>query len=94
MLKIGVKYCGGCNPVYDRVEMIQRIQSHFKDRYLFIRYDEPGIDAMILINGCHRVCSIHDLPPLGISSYSITGENDFKNLIDYLLSLDEKGDRR
>lgn len=94
MLRVGLKYCGGCNPAYDRVEMIQQIQARCPDRYLFLRYDEPEIDAMVFINGCHRACAIQDLPPSEISSYSVTGKSDFKNLIAYLLSLDEKGDGR
>jgi hypothetical protein len=93
MKKIGVKYCGGCNPAYERVEMVQRVQSQLKDQFFFLRHDEPGIVAMVLLSGCHRACASQDLHPTEISFYSVTGENDFKNLIDNLTSLHEKGDR-
>ncbi|MBM4278644.1 MAG: hypothetical protein FJ130_12310 [Deltaproteobacteria bacterium] len=92
MLRIGAKYCGGCNPSYERVAIVQRAQSRLKDRFLFLRHDEPDIEVMVLLSGCHRACANQDLHPTEISSYSVTGENDFKDLIDYLTSLQEKGD--
>lgn len=92
MLRIGVKYCGGCNPAYDRVEMIHRIRTEYQDRYLFLRYDEPKIDVIIFINGCLRACTTQDFRPSAISSYWVTKESDFIDLIEYLRSLDKKGD--
>jgi len=38
--RIGIKYCGGCNPIYERIEMIQRVQSGLDDR--FIKNDFKG----------------------------------------------------
>lgn len=74
--------------------MVQRIKSQYQNRFLFHDHGEQEIDGMILINGCLRACSIHELPSLKFSSYSVTGESDFQNLIEYLLSLDEKGEGR
>jgi len=91
--RIGIKYCGGCNPGYERVEMIEQVRFRFNDRFLFFRHDEPDIEVMILLSGCHRACATQDLNPTEISRYSVTGENDFENLIDCLTSLHEKGDR-
>ena len=85
--RIGVKYCGGCNPTYERVNMLQQVQSLFKDQLLFRRHDEPDIEFIVLLSGCHRACAGQDLHPMEISYYSLTGENDFKNLIDYLMSV-------
>ena len=90
--KIGIKYCGGCNPGYERVEMIERVQFRFNDRFLFLRHDEPDIEVLVLMNGCHRACASQDVNPAGILYYSITGENDFGILMDWLKSLDQKGD--
>jgi len=91
--KIGIKYCGGCNPGYERVEMIERVQSQLKDQFLFLRHDEPDIKVMVLMSGCHRACASRDVNPTRIPHCSVTGENDFENLMDWLtlqlrLSLD------
>jgi len=88
--KIGIKYCGGCNPGYERVEMIQRVRFRFNDRFLFLRHNEPDIDALILMNGCHRTCADKDLNPIETPHCSITGENDFNSLMDWLNAFDEK----
>jgi len=90
--KIGIKYCGGCNPGYERVEMIQRVQFRFNDRFLFLRHNEPDIDVLVLMSGCHRACAGKDLNTAKIPHCLITGENDFNNLINWLKSLDRKGD--
>jgi hypothetical protein len=90
--KIGIKYCGGCNPGYERVEMIQRVQFRFNDRFLFFRHDEPDIDILVLMSGCHRACAGKDLNTAKIPHCSVTGENDFDTLINWLKSLNQKGD--
>ena len=92
MLRIGIKYCGGCNPGYERVEMMERIQFRFNDRFLFLRHDEPDIDVLILMSGCHRACAAEDLNTRRIPHCLVTGEDDFDSLIDWLKSLDRKGD--
>jgi hypothetical protein len=88
--KIGIKYCGGCNPSYERVEMIQRVQFRFNDRFLFLRHDDPGIEVLVLMSGCHRTCASRDLNPIEIPYCSITGENDFDILMNWLTVLDER----
>jgi hypothetical protein len=90
--KIGIKYCGGCNPAYERVEMIERIQFRFNDRFFFLRHDEPHIDVLILMSGCHRACAGENLNTKKIPYYSVTGENHFNSLINWLKSLDQRGD--
>ncbi len=90
--KIGIKYCGGCNPGYERVEMIERVQFRFNNRFLFLRHGDPDIDVLVLMSGCHRACASKDLNPAEIPNCSVTGENDFDNLINWLKSLDQKGD--
>ncbi len=49
-MKIGVKYCGGCNPEYRREEVEEVLRKHFK-----ISYSED-VDILILINGCRKAC--------------------------------------
>jgi hypothetical protein len=90
--RIGIKYCGGCNPGYERVEMIERVQFRFDDRFLFLRYDEPDIDALVLMSGCHRACAAQGLDMKKIPHCPVAGENDFHTLINWLKSLDQKGD--
>ena len=90
--RIGIKYCGGCNPGYERVEMIERVQFGFDNRFLFLRHDELDIDALVLMSGCQRACAAKDLNLTKIPHCLVAGENDFHTLIKWLKSLDRKGD--
>jgi len=90
--RIGVKYCGGCNPSYERVEMVERIKFRFNDQFLFLRHDDPELEVMVLMSGCQRACACRDWNPKAIPHYSVTGENDFENLIGWLTSPSGKGD--
>jgi len=83
MKKIGIKYCGGCNPSYERVQMVHRVESRFDHRLIFIRHDHPDIDGMILMNGCQRACATQGFNQT-VPHYSATGENDFEALMGWL----------
>jgi hypothetical protein len=72
--------------------MIERVKFRFNDRFLFLRHDDPDIEVLALVSGCHRACASQDLDLTGIPHCSATGENDFDTLVKWLKSLDQKGD--
>ncbi len=84
--KIGVRYCGGCNPTYERVEMIERVESQMKDQLLFLRHDQD-VEGLVLINGCLRACASENLNLLELPNFSVAGEGDFRSLINWLIGL-------
>lgn len=88
--KIGIKYCGGCNPTYERVEMVERVQSRLENRFLFLRHDQEEPDVLVLINGCPHSCATENLNHTNIPFLSIAGESHFETLIDWLSAFDEK----
>lgn len=92
--RIGVKYCGGCNPAYERVEMVEKVQFRLGDQLLYHRHGDEEIEALILVSGCQRACAGQDLNQDKNSTYSITGEGDYEALIDWLIALSKKGDSK
>jgi hypothetical protein len=92
--KIGIKYCGGCNPMYERVEMIQEVQSLAKKRFLFLGHDQQGLDGVIAVNGCPRVCAVKDLKPEEVPYYSIAGKDDLSSLMEWLFILEQNENKR
>jgi hypothetical protein len=82
--KIGVKYCGGCNPNYERVEMMGRVRSLVGERFLFLRYDQEDLDGMIHVNGCPRACAANHSNQREGPCYSISGKDDLDSLIEWL----------
>ena len=92
MKKIGIKYCGGCNPFYERVEVVQRAQSLLKDRFIFSVDDVQDSDIMVLVSGCPRACAERNSGSSDVPSHSILGENDFQSLIKWLAAFDRERD--
>jgi hypothetical protein len=54
--RIGLKYCGGCNPSYDRVEYVREIQKAAGSRIEWVSLDEGGFATVLLVSGCDKQC--------------------------------------
>lgn len=56
----GIKFCGGCNPRFDRGEALSRIRDHFLGRIEFPHAAE-GVrhDLLLIIGGCTNCCATH-----------------------------------
>ena len=60
-LKIGLKYCGGCNPTYDRGLMAEKIKHELGDIANFDTQIGDDVDMVLSIQGCSVSCA--DLKP-------------------------------
>jgi len=56
LMRVGVKYCGGCNPSYDRAKCVGKIQEAADDRIEWVFFDPAGVAALLLVSGCDRQC--------------------------------------
>ncbi|WP_053956154.1 hypothetical protein [Inediibacterium massiliense] len=57
-MKVGVKFCGGCNPRYERRKFLEEIANHFKGHILFEMTKEQEIyDVLLVIGGCSNCCA-------------------------------------
>ncbi len=54
--RIALKYCGGCDPGFDRVELFARVRAAAGDSIEWVSLDDPGFDTVLLIAGCDRAC--------------------------------------
>jgi len=54
--RIGLKYCGGCNPSYDRVEYVRAIQEAASDRIEWVSLEEGRFGTLLLVSGCDKQC--------------------------------------
>lgn len=55
-MKVGVKFCGGCNPRYDRGEALKKLKEHLTDIRWVTGKKEEICDYWLLICGCQRGC--------------------------------------
>lgn len=59
-MKCGVKFCGGCNPHYQRGDAYRRIKADMP--YVDFEYAEEGeqYDHLLVIGGCTACCPAYD----------------------------------
>jgi hypothetical protein len=88
--KIGIRYCGGCNPGYDRVALVMAFESTVKDLYEFSCHEEEDDDIIVFVNGCPRACADDNSTCRGIPFFSIIEADGFKNLAEWLASIRKK----
>lgn len=58
-MRVRIKFCGGCNPRYDRGEIARRLRETFPEHCFFVTPDEKA-DAAVVLCGCSSVCA--DVP--------------------------------
>lgn len=69
--RIGLKYCGGCNPHYDRIVLAEEIKARLGEEIEWVMPEDDNPDLLLAIEGCETACA--DLSPYGgIEIYLIT----------------------
>ena len=57
MLRVGVKYCGGCNPEYYRVALVEQIKERLEGKVSFVPPESEGVDIILVVYGCKTACA-------------------------------------
>jgi len=84
-MNIGIKYCGGCNPTYDRKSVVSGLKEHFNKGHT-IETSKQGIvyDVVIILCGCSSACvSINNLEAK-YEKICITSGNDNNKLFNII----------
>lgn len=81
-LKIGVKYCGGCKPYYDRVELTAKLKERLGEKVEFLPHDSPGLFMVIAVQGCPTACA--DLSHIDVAVRTITGWEEAEEFLSYI----------
>lgn len=59
-MKILVKYCGGCNPRFDRVALVRKVAEDFPAVEIVYGADLEGSDFVLVVCGCPVCCALHE----------------------------------
>lgn len=77
---VGIKYCGGCNPEYDRVALVEQIRCVLKGKVEFVSAQSEGVELILAVQGCATACA--DLTPFkGLQIKIITKTEDAERFI-------------
>lgn len=80
-MRIGLKFCGGCNPYYKRGETVQGLAREFPQfRFEVVREGEY-YDIVLLVCGCIRCCIEHYQGVLADRYIVLKSPEDFNLLI-------------
>lgn len=90
MTTVGIRYCGGCNPRYDRTRMVQSLIRDFPE--ISFTYDTSVYCPLwITVNGCQVACASSASLPAG-EIIHLTGSGDFIRLRKRLQTFSAKSD--
>jgi acyl dehydratase len=53
---IGIKYCGGCNPTYDRVKRVKKFMAAHTEHKYQSSFSDENCDYLMVVCGCSRRC--------------------------------------
>lgn len=87
MLKIGIKYCGGCNSRYDRVKAVETIKCRYANFNFQTALPNSIYDIVLVICGCHTVCADHHTLQARIKKFLLYQERDYMELYQFMDSL-------
>ncbi len=83
-MKVAIKYCGGCDPIYDRVEFVHRIKEEAGDSIEWVSLEKEGYDAILLVCGCLKACPESELKhfsPLSLKYNGLSPERVVAQLL-------------
>jgi hypothetical protein len=95
MTRVAVKFCGGCDPIYDRSEYWRWIKDSSEGRIEWCTLEDDGIEAVLVISGCPKACPVEELylndslPVLSLAD----GEMEPVRVVETLNSLGERHDQ-
>jgi hypothetical protein len=56
-MRYGIKFCGGCNPRYERSRALKQIQDSLSASVDFeIAKEDASYDGLLVISGCSNCC--------------------------------------
>jgi len=60
MKKMGIRYCGGCNPRYDRGALVKRITEKHPELNIESAKEGVAYDLLLVVGGCSSCCASYE----------------------------------
>lgn len=57
LMKIGIRYCGGCNPSYDRKLYVEKLKHLYTGYQIEAATETNHYDYLIIVSGCMSCCA-------------------------------------
>lgn len=73
--QVALKYCGGCDPTFDRVAYFKRVRDAARDSIQWVAPEDPNVEVVFVICGCDTACPEKDVD-LSMYGRVLTVRND------------------
>lgn len=84
-MKVLIKYCGGCNPQYDRNAILSKLKQDYNIMEFTSDFDpSETYDFVIVLAGCMRSCANHEKLNGSYGKMIIRNIHDYKILTNKL----------
>ena len=81
-----LKYCGGCNPHFDRAAIVSKLSDNFPAVH-FLNYDNNLLcDMLLVINGCQSQCAYFE-HAIGTAVYVMYKQEQYLELFSVISKL-------
>jgi hypothetical protein len=79
--RVRIKYCGGCNPNYDRVALVNDMKARLSATVKWVSSGDDPCDLVVAVHGCETACA--DLTAFdGYEIHHITCPEDVDPLLE------------
>lgn len=85
-MKIGIVYCGGCNPRYDRVALVNSLKKDLVETELELALEAVCYDLLLLVCGCSAAC-VSGEEYCANSKFVVSSHRDFNSLCKHLIEM-------
>ncbi|MGL4483380.1 MAG: hypothetical protein ACRCUS_00365 [Anaerovoracaceae bacterium] len=86
-MKIAVRFCGGCNPSYDRRGALERIQKLLEKYHFEFAKEDESYDKLLVISGCMNQCATFEQFHYAGDVLRINNESEIEETIKNLEKL-------
>lgn len=84
-MRIGIKYCGGCNPGYDRTALLEKIKENADSNHVFESFkEEITYDVVIVLCGCTGCCRNYENIHSNHGKIIVSSEKDYSKVLDLI----------
>lgn len=87
MLRVGVRYCGGCNPGFERVALVEHLFGSLEGKAQAVGYREEAIQALLVVCGCATACPAQEGVSEGLPRFVLREEKHLQEAAQWLKGL-------
>lgn len=89
-MECGIRFCGGCNPRYNRADALKTLEEEFKGEINFVIAEENVLyDFLLVIAGCTNCCASYEQFKAKESVIKLSDEADIEKIVKIIKELVE-----